>query len=226
MNLQHINVKIFTETAAVDLADAIAVFHRWIQDSVCEELLIDVADYRHVPTGPGVILVGHEANYSLDWGPANRLGLLYNRKAPLEGTTQDKLLQAFYTALRACGRLEEEPPFQGKLRFHAGSCAFVLNDRMLAPNTEETWLALKPEFETFFASLFPPHGYTLERASEPRERFSVRVSTPAFIDVRYGLSCLSKNSSSVSFFRSRPNHSGSPVSRLLTTVRNFCFFPR
>jgi polysaccharide biosynthesis/export protein len=35
-----------------------------------------------------------------------------------------------------------------------------------------------------------------------------------------------KNSSSVSFFRSRPNHTGSPVSRLLTTVRNFCFFPR
>jgi hypothetical protein len=28
------------------------------------------------------------------------------------------------------------------------------------------------------------------------------------------------------FFRSRPNHSGSPVSRLLTTVKNFCFFPR
>ena len=211
MDVQHINVKIFAETAAVDLAYAIPVFHRWIQASLCEELLIDVADYRHVPSGPGVIVVGHEANFSLDWGPANRLGLLYNRKAPLEGTTQDKLLQAFYTALRACGRLEEEPPFQGKLRFHAGSCEVVLNDRMLAPNTEETWLALKPEFETFFASLFPPHGYTLERASEPRERFSVRVSTPAFIDVRYGLSCLSKNSSSVSFFRSRPNHSGSPV---------------
>src|SRR6516225_4304742 len=34
-----------------------------------------------------------------------------------------------------------------------------------------------------------------------------------------------KNSSSVSFFRSRPNHSGSPVSRLHTTVRNLSFFP-
>src|SRR5580700_8467595 len=28
------------------------------------------------------------------------------------------------------------------------------------------------------------------------------------------------------FLPLRPNHSGSPVSRLLTTVRNFCFFPR
>src|SRR5229473_4578387 len=40
------------------------------------------------------------------------------------------------------------------------------------------------------------------------------------------LSCVLKYSSSVSFFRSRPNHSGSPVSRLLTTVTNFCCLPR
>src|ERR1700733_10246882 len=33
-------------------------------------------------------------------------------------------------------------------------------------------------------------------------------------------------SASICFFRSLPNHSGSPVSKLLTTVRNFCFFPR
>src|ERR1700722_9625021 len=35
-----------------------------------------------------------------------------------------------------------------------------------------------------------------------------------------------KNSSSVSFFRSRPNHSGSLLSRLLTTVTNFCGLPQ
>src|SRR5580700_2746340 len=40
------------------------------------------------------------------------------------------------------------------------------------------------------------------------------------------LSCVRKYSSSVSFFRSFPNQSGSPVSRLLTTVRNLSFFPR
>ena len=50
-----------------------AVFHQWIRDSVCPEMLIDVADYRHVPAGPGVMLIGHEANYSLD-NRENRLG--------------------------------------------------------------------------------------------------------------------------------------------------------
>src|SRR5580693_7361913 len=40
------------------------------------------------------------------------------------------------------------------------------------------------------------------------------------------LNSVLKNSSRVSFFLSRPNHSGSPLSRLLATVRNFCFLPR
>ena len=67
MNIDHVNVKVFAK-APVDLAAAIPVFHRWIQEGACEELLIDVADYRHVPAGPGVVLIGHEANYSLDCG--------------------------------------------------------------------------------------------------------------------------------------------------------------
>ncbi|MGD0499107.1 MAG: hypothetical protein ABSC23_11790 [Bryobacteraceae bacterium] len=189
MNVQHVNVKIMAETAPPDLAAAIPAFHRWIQESAAEELLIDVADYRHVAGGPGVIVVGHEANYSLDWGPSKRLGLLYNRKAPMEGTTQDKLLRAFRAALQACRRLEDEPLFQNQLRFNAGSCEVILNDRMLAPNNEKTWLALKPEFETFFERLYRDRGYAFHRASEPRERFGVRVATAEPVGVRALLGC-------------------------------------
>ena len=82
--VQHVNVKIFAREAAINLADATPVFHRWIQERVCEEVLIDVADYRHVPDGPGVLLIAHEANYSLDMAEG-RLGLLYNRKAAVGG---------------------------------------------------------------------------------------------------------------------------------------------
>src|SRR5947209_3539668 len=106
-DMQHINVKIFAREAAIDLADAIPVFHRWIQESVAEELLVDVADYRHVPEGPGVLLVAHEAIYSLDQADG-RLGLLYNRKSALNGDDQSRLRQAFGAALAACQRLEEE----------------------------------------------------------------------------------------------------------------------
>ena len=141
--VEHVQVKIFArEPAAIDLADAIPVFHRWIQEQVSEELLVDVADYRHVPDGPGVMLIAHEANYSLD---------------------------------SACRRLEREAEFAGKLRFDSGECEVTLNDRLLAPNRDETWAAVKPELEWLFDSVYGSGGYTLERRGEPRERFRVGV---------------------------------------------------
>jgi hypothetical protein len=176
MNLQHLNVKIFAAHHAVDLAEAIPVFQRWIQDSVCEVLLIDVADYRHVPGGPGVLLAGHEAHYSLDGR-----SLLYNRKALVEGTNQDKLLQAFFSALEACRRLEED--FSGRLKFDGGNVEVAVNDRLLTPNTNATWQAIEPDFRAFFDGLFGRGGYKLERRGEPRERFRVAVEAASFVPV-------------------------------------------
>jgi hypothetical protein len=172
-DIQHINLKIFVADArAFELADAIPVFHQWIRDSVCPEMLIDVADYRHVSAGPGVLLIGHEANYSFD-NRENRLGLLYNRKAAMDGTFQSRLAQAHGAALEACRRLEQEAPFRGKLKFEQNALEVFINDRLLAPNTDETWQALRPELEQFFG------GFTIQRRGEPRDLFRVAVTQPA-----------------------------------------------
>jgi hypothetical protein len=185
-----VNVKVFAEASvSVDVAEAIPVFHRWIRYAVCDELLIDVADYRHVPGGPGVMLIGHEANYSLDCS-LDRLGLLYNRKSIVDGNFQDKLLQAFWSAIAACRRLEEEEAFRGNLRFNAGDCEVILNDRLLAPNTEQTFVALKPELDRFFAGIFGSEGVKVERLGEPRERFRVGVRTQNPVHVRSLLEAL------------------------------------
>jgi hypothetical protein len=168
--VQHINLKIFiADPGAIELADAIPVFHQWIRDSVCPEMLIDVADYRHVSAGPGVLLIGHEANYSFD-NRENRLGLLYNRKTALDGTFQSRLAQAHRAALEACDRLEQEAPFRGKLRFDRNAIELFINDRLLAPNNDETWQALKPELERFFSS------FTIQRTGEPRDLFRVAIT--------------------------------------------------
>jgi hypothetical protein len=181
-NIDHVNVKIFArEPGSIDLADAIPVFHRWIRDAVLDELVIDIADYRHVPEGPGVMLIGDEANYSLDCA-FGRLGLLYNRKRPSEGTFTDKLLHAFGSALSASSRLENEPVFRGKLKFDAGQCEVIVNDRLLAPNTEQTWAALRPEFEAFFDGLLGSGAYAIKHVGEPRDRFRVALETPVRID--------------------------------------------
>jgi hypothetical protein len=176
--IQHVKVKIFArEPAPSDLSAAIPIFHRWIQERLCPELLIDVADYRHVPNGPGVMLIGHEANYSLDQAKG-RLGLLYSRKRA-GGEAQENLRQAFDAANAACDRLEREPALAGALKFDARDCEFSINDRLLAPNRQESYAALQPEFERFFGEVWGAGRYSIARPSDPRElfRLSVRASS-------------------------------------------------
>ena len=64
MQLQHVNVKLLIQNGeGASLEPLIPVFHGWIENQVAkDELLIDVADYSHVPAGPGIVLIGHEAN--------------------------------------------------------------------------------------------------------------------------------------------------------------------
>lgn len=173
MSLQHLNLKLFLTPATFDPEPFIAVFNQWIQAQALPELLIDVADYRHVPAGPGLLLMGHEANYSLD-NTGNRWGLLYNRKAPVTGSAQDRLLQATAAVLHAAQRLERE----NGLRFNAGALELVVNDRLLAPNTPETFAALQPDLQAFGAQLYAGQAFTLTHRPNPRARFTVQFHTP------------------------------------------------
>ena len=91
LNLQHVNIKFFVDgELTADLEQFINVFHRLVAEQAMDEMMIDVADYRHVPAGPGVVMVGLEADYAIDQKDG-RYGLRYNRKAPLEGSNQDRL---------------------------------------------------------------------------------------------------------------------------------------
>jgi len=175
INLQCVNVKLLAkDTEGVELEPLIPVFHNWIQGQVFEELLLDVADYRHVHEGPGVVLIGHQANYSVD-NRDNRLGLRYNRKAPLEGSNQDRLRQATRAALTAFQRLEGEAGLNGKLQFNGQEIEVFINDRLMAPNRDSTREAVKPELQDFFGSLFRGGDYALSHGSDPRALFGVYV---------------------------------------------------
>jgi hypothetical protein len=176
MEFQHVNVKLLLEKPeGIDLEPLIPTFHSWIQGQVCEELLLDVADYRHVDAGPGVVLIGHQANYSVD-NTDDRLGVRYNRKAPLEGSNQDRFKQATRAVLMACQRLESDPRLGGKLRFNGQEMELFINDRLLAPNRDTTREAAEPEFQTFFKNLFRGGEYSLSYDNrDPRRLFSVSV---------------------------------------------------
>lgn len=193
MDLQHVNVKLLVrDPEEVNLEPLIPVFHSWIQNRVCEELLLDVADYRHVPDGPGVVLIGHEANYSVE-NTDSRLGVRYNRKAMLDGSNQDRLQQATIAALVACQTLEGESRLNGKLRFNGQEIELSINDRILAPNSQSTREATASDFRVFCDRLFRGGQYSLSfLADDPRKLFAVSVKSSHILP----LSALLKNLSS------------------------------
>jgi hypothetical protein len=175
MQLQHVNVKLLVQNREeAHLETLIPVFHSWIESQNGDELLIDVADYSHVPAGPGIVLIGHEGNYSVD-NTDSRLGVRYNRKGVLDGGNQECLAQATRAALTACRRLEDEPRLDGKLRFNGQDIEFLVNDRLVAPNEAATRDALDADFRLFFQKLFRGMEYSVSYGTDPRSLFTVFV---------------------------------------------------
>ncbi len=68
MTSHKLSIKLFADGVPSVAPDAfVPVFHSWIRDNALPgHLLIDVADYAHVPDGPGTLIVSHEANIHLD----------------------------------------------------------------------------------------------------------------------------------------------------------------
>ena len=176
-NLQRIALKIFLDDeAAVEPADVIPVFHRWIQTQAVDGLLIDVADYSHMATGPCVLLVAHEGHYVLDRA-GGRLGLQYARRRPLDGPLQDRLAVLGRILLRAGRLLETDRSLPGPVRFRGNEIECIANDRLLAPNIAETLTALGPALGTFLTTLSAGAEWTLTRGADPRARFEVLAHT-------------------------------------------------
>lgn len=180
MDTHKIDVKVF----AVDgpqpaLSELIPVFHTWIQEHrVKDELLIDVANYAHVPSGPGVMLIGHEGHYGFDLTDGNP-GLLYTQRRVQNIDFAQALTRALRQAFRACALLEAERTLSTPLRFRTDSWIVRVNDRLHAPNEPATWERAEPVCR---AALTPLLGTNLELEPLPFGRtlfgFRVRPGTP------------------------------------------------
>jgi hypothetical protein len=179
MDAHKLQLKIFVapESARALRAEAfVPVFHRWIKDGVLPELVIDVANYDHVPKGPGVVLIGHGSDYFMDEAEG-RLGLLHNRKrsgpAPAE-----RLADLARRTLHVAALLEKEPSLAGKVAFATNELLFRVNDRLAAPNTDATFASLRDELEALGQRLFGG-AVALARVGGPKELFAVRLTSAA-----------------------------------------------
>ena len=191
MDSHKLAVKFFADPAlAADIPEGslVPVFHGWIRERrVPGHLLVDVADYQHVPEGPGTVLIAHEANIHLDKG-GGRPGLLYVRKQPVAEATnlRGRLTAVFRAALEACARLEDEPALQGKLRFRTGEALFRVYDRLLAPNTPETFEAVRSQLEGFLSDLYAGAHVSMDHRPDPLRLFEVTIkatSAPSVTDL-------------------------------------------
>lgn len=135
-------VKVYTKPGEIELEKLVPVFHQWIAaKKIPDELLIDVADYAHVPQGPGIVLIGHQSDYYLDVAD-DRPGLLYSRKRGFRGDFQAGINDAFRRALLACKMLEEEGDLD--VEFETSELLFRVQDRLNAPNSDSTYEAYEP----------------------------------------------------------------------------------
>jgi hypothetical protein len=177
-DLHKIGIKFYTAGGDdVALTEFIPVFHRWIQQGSLDGTLVDVADYSHVPAGPGTMLIAHDGNYAID-ETGNRRGMLYYSKHQVPGgSLEDRLAAVCRRNLDACRLLEADEDTQGRIAFDYGSLEIFANDRLHAPNSKETWQEFEPVLKAFLGRLYPDAGYKVERDDgDRRERFSVRVS--------------------------------------------------
>lgn len=177
MEFQHVNAKIFVEgELPFDPSRFINVFHQWIQESALPELLIDVADYCHVPDGPGVLLVAHEADYSMDHTDG-RWGMRYNRKASLAGSNESRFVQAFSAAARACSLLEKHFAADTPVRFSRKEIEFFINDRALAPNTPEVRSEFQSALQRSLAQVLSHKDVSLIAPTDPRRRVGAVITS-------------------------------------------------
>lgn len=169
---QRFAFKVYAEPNDVPAHDFVKTFHTWIQTKrLRDEVVIDVADYGHVANGPGVVLISHHANYSVDTLDG-RQGLSFNRKRDAAGTLDERITSSLRSTLNACRLLEED--LGGRLRFSTREIAFRVNDRLHAPNADEAAAFFDAKLRVLGNRLYQAAKVT--RASgEPKQLLGLRI---------------------------------------------------
>ena len=171
MEVHRLGVKVFaSDPSSVRLDAFIPIFHGWIQkQNLTGHLLIDVHDYSHAHYGPGILLVAHEGNFSIDMSDG-RPGLMYYRKTPTALSAVEHLTTIFRSALQASRFLERD----SRVRFNTDEFMVIANDRLNAPNNDQTFAQLQPPLSAALKQVFEGAAFHLARTSmDAKERFTV-----------------------------------------------------
>lgn len=175
MIAEKVSVKLFaTQNVTAPLESYIPVFHRWIrEEKFGGELLIDVADYTHVPRGIGVLLVGHGSDVAIDEGEG-RPGVMFCRKRALPAGA-DLVTDAIRRALEAASLLDADPEVHGPKAFGKAEILIRFPDRLHLANDDASFEKVRSSVERALAEALPGAQFTLRREGELREPLTIRA---------------------------------------------------
>lgn len=176
MNPKRIAIKLFTarDVGLHEMSPFIGVFHRFIQEAAVPGLLLDVADYIHVPDGPGVILIGHDVDYGID-RTGGRSGLLTVRKRAGDLDAAALLRETLGMALATAKALADDDSVSLGFAFDEALVAFP--DRLAAPNTAESFELMNKELEPALRRFFGDAiGIVHDSSDDPRRMLGLRIT--------------------------------------------------
>lgn len=168
MNPTRIKLTFPASRPAADLEPVIDVFHRFIQRGLVEGLILDVADYRHVPQGPGVLLIGHDVDYGVD-DAAFTVVRKRSEQDPVDTQLRDALRMGLGTieAIADDGGLDVE--------IDRGRFTLTVPDRRLGPPAEVAD-ALREHVADVVGELYGPDARVVPvEPGDPREAPAVSV---------------------------------------------------
>lgn len=175
-DLQRIQIKIAADApSGLRLDPFLEIFARWRKETHPAEW-VDLADYAHLPRGPGIVLAGQRCNVAFDLSDPGP-GILYTAKKGLTGSHTERLSAAMQWCLEFSKRLTVEPEFPKDVRLRTDSLELRFNDRLETPNTPETGVELRPAVVQCLNSLFGPGGYDLRPLADTNNfcGFTVRA---------------------------------------------------
>ncbi len=151
-------------------ADILPIFQRWIQEHTVDGMLIDVIDYKHVPAGPGIMLIADEADYAYDLGDGET-GLHYIRKRGLPGELAPALRLAFRGALAGALALEAEAP--GDILFEFAGAKISFFDRMNFRNDPAVFETIQEPIIDIMSEIYGARVTVTRAYDDPRSLFAL-----------------------------------------------------
>ena len=169
---------ILSQPTTLQPAETVPIFQRWIQERAVPGMLIDVIDYKHVPDGPGIILIADEGDYAYDLSDGE-IGLQYIRKRALPGELAAALAQAIKHAIIAARQLEAEV---SDIAFDYANIKISFIDRQHYRNTAERCAAVASHVAACLGEIYGGEVRVEQRYADERELLCITAVVNDAVD--------------------------------------------